>query len=230
MKAITPAVLTSYLSTRFLHRALLKGVILHSRSQKVRCPKFGFHYFTSDLHIAPSFGQHLISNNFLFHREFRLGSILVLWRLISQRFYKFVGENLYICPSISHFLQFFRFLLLDDVEGFFWCVGVWHFNVFGGDECRISIASKNSFIPHKIIVDEFSMIENGIHFVFFLFVRLLFFVLGFGFDNLGDGWKLTRILRHFEYFISYKYFKSTAKNLNRKFFFHPSISFLYANI
>ena len=128
-----------------------------------------------------------MSHYLLFHDEFRLRSVLIPWGFISQGFHELIGENLNICPSIANFFDLLGLLLLDDVEGFFGCVGIWNLDILGGDEGGVGVSPKHSFIPHKIIVDEFSRIEWKVHFVFLLFFGFLFFVLGLGLDNLGDG-------------------------------------------
>ena len=98
-------------------------------------------------------------DDLLFHHEFCLRSILIFGGFVSQGLYKLISEDFNIGSPISDFLNFFRLLFWDDVKGFFRCVGIRHFDVLRGDECRIGIAPKDSFVPHKIIVDEFSMIK-----------------------------------------------------------------------
>lgn len=93
----------------------------------------------------------------LFGQGVRLGRILVPGGFVGQGLDELVGENLNVCAFVWGLLKLNR--LLPDLEIF---LGVFELllsilHVFQSDEGGVGVATKDTLIPHEIVVDEFAM-------------------------------------------------------------------------
>ena len=116
----------------------------------------------------------------LLHFELSLCPIFIAWRLICQSLYVLISKYLNV-RSFSWWLHHLLWLCnCCYFIALLWCICIGNLHIFRScNKSWVCVASDYTFIPHQVVIDEFSKLKEALTFNLTIAILAIFIYISF---------------------------------------------------